>query len=139
MGAENVLDDGAHLGQCEPAMLTFGSFALPEGVRQRGQDHVAVPPGQRSPFEMIECQVVLEFLILLLDGRPALMRQLREGPQRGGRRQMDDVVLGARLAPRSRSANSPTLGAKRRSRQSWAGVTLSARRDACREGFPPLR
>ena len=43
------------------------------------------------------------------------------------------------VAPRSRSHNSQTSGASRRSRQSWAGVTRTAANRARHGGLVPLR
>ena len=53
--------------------------------------------------------------------------------------QIDQVCLDSRRAPRSRSKSSQTSGARRRSRQSWAGVTRSAAKWAAHGRFVPLR
>ena len=49
------------------------AFALQPGVREGSEHDVALPAGQGAPFEVIEAEFVLQFLILLLD-RPPLMR-----------------------------------------------------------------
>ena len=55
---------------------------------------MVMPSGKRSAFEMVEAELGLEVLILLLD-RPALMRESYDLRQRGGRRQVDEIELGA--------------------------------------------
>ncbi len=69
--------------------VTAPTFVLQPGVRERGQDDMAMPAGKRAAFEMIESEFVLQFLILLFD-RPALMRQPDQGAQRRGGRQRDE-------------------------------------------------
>ena len=115
------------------------AFALQPGVRERGEDHVALPPRQGAAFEVVEAEFVLELLILLLD-RPALMRQAHQRAQRGGGGQVDQIVLGrGRSSPSARSQSSQTSGASRRSRQSCAGVTRVAQKRARQAGCVPLR
>jgi hypothetical protein len=74
---------------------------------------------------MIEAQFVFELLVLLLD-RPALMRGLHQVRERGRGRQVDQIVLGARirLGP-SRSLPMP-------------GVCYSALRRLPRRDLHPL-
>ena len=80
-----------------------------QAVRERGEDDVALPPGQGAPFEVIEAEFVLQLLILLLD-RPALMRQPHQRAQRRGRGQVDEIVLGAVARPERAFAEQPDLG-----------------------------
>ena len=72
MGRQHFLDNGAHAWQGERGLPTSSSFVLEKAVRECGQDNVALPAGQRPAFEVVEANLVLEFLILLLDG-PSLM------------------------------------------------------------------
>lgn len=74
------------------------AFALQPGVREGGEDDVALPPGQGAPFEVIEAEFVLQLLLLLLD-RPALVRQPYPCAQRRRRGQVDEIVLGPVARP----------------------------------------
>ena len=98
---QDFLEDGADARQREVARRAALPFDLQEGVGHGDEGGVPLPAGQRAPFEVIEAEFVLEFLILLFD-RPALMRQAHERPQRRRRGQMHQVVLG----PRRRAAIS---------------------------------
>ena len=77
-------------GNVRDAPRSAHPFPLNVGVRDGGQDDVMLPPGVAAPFEMIQPEFALEFLILLFD-RPPLMRQRDEGPQRRGGGQMNEA------------------------------------------------
>jgi hypothetical protein len=94
MGREDLGDDGAHDRQRRLVGAASLPLALEPRVRERGEDDVALPARERAPFEVIEAEFVLEFLILLLDG-PPLMREPDRPAQRRGRRQVDQAVFGA--------------------------------------------
>jgi hypothetical protein len=95
MRGENLRDHGARDGQGRQTRATAAALVLQPGVCEGRQHDVLLPSGERATFEVVESELVFEFLILLLD-RPPLVRQLDERFQRGGRRQVDQVVLGAR-------------------------------------------
>jgi hypothetical protein len=49
MGRQNILHDGADLGERQRGASSRAAFALEEAVGQRDQDDVALPAGQRAP------------------------------------------------------------------------------------------
>src|SRR5262245_36577670 len=102
MSGENLLNDGAYDRQSRRVRTRSFALLLQPRVGQRGQHHVAVPSEIAAALEMIEPELVLQFLILLFDG-PPLMRQTDERFQRCRRRERDEVVL------RSRSGAEPAL------------------------------
>ena len=67
------------------------------------------PSRATCALEMIQPDLVLEFLILLLD-RPALMGELHQGAQRGGRGQVHQVELRARRRTEIAFAQQPDFG-----------------------------
>ena len=98
MGGQDLLNHGADAWQRELGLAAAPPFVLEKAVRDRRQDDVALPPVQAPAFEVVETDLVLEFLVLLLDG-PALMGEADERAQRGGGRQIHEVVLGTRRGP----------------------------------------
>ena len=100
------------VGRCGAAAV---AFALQPGVRERGEDDVALPAGKRAAFEVIEAEFVLQFLILLLD-RPALMR--RAAPACAATRsagRCDQIAPWSAASRRGRvRSSSQTSGASRR-------------------------
>ena len=89
---------------------------------------MAVPAREAASLEVIEPDLVFEFLVLLLD-RPALMREADQRAQRDVGGQVHQVVLGARRrAARSRSHSNQTSGASRRCRASRARASRGRRR-----------
>src|SRR5688572_24976570 len=81
------------------------SQAYARAVRTTWRCH----PGRERPLEMIEAEFVLQLLILLLD-RPALVREAHQRAQGRGRRQVDEVVLGAIARAETAFAEEPDLG-----------------------------
>lgn len=67
MRGEYFLDDGAYFGQRQLRLTTAAPFALKKAVSDRRQDHVTFPAWEGASFEVIQPDLVLEFLILLLD------------------------------------------------------------------------
>ena len=67
------------------------------------------PAGEGATFEVIQPDLVLEFLILLLDG-PALMGEAHEHAQRCGRRQVHQAVLRPRVGAEVAFAQQPDCG-----------------------------
>src|SRR5206468_7456387 len=61
------------------------------------------------PLEMIEPELGFQVLVLLLDC-PALMRESNQLPKRRGRRQIHEVILGARRAAHVAFAQEPHFG-----------------------------
>ena len=53
-----------------------------------------MPAGKGAPLEVIEPELVLQFLVLLLD-RPAVMGQAHQGAQGRGGRQRDEIRFDA--------------------------------------------
>ena len=109
MGGEDLGDHGAHERQRRQVGAPSLAFALQPGVREGGEDDVALPSGQGASLEMIEAEFVLQFLILLLD-RPALVREAHQRAQRRGRRQVDEIVLGPIARAEGAFAEEPDLG-----------------------------
>src|SRR3546814_3337728 len=94
MRGEYLLNDGSHARKREMRLTPSPTFALEKAVGDRRQDHVALPARKAAAFEMIEPDLVLEFLVLLLDG-PPLMRETNQRAQRGGGREVYQVVADA--------------------------------------------
>ena len=67
-----------------------------------------VPAGERA-FEVVEAEFGLQLLVLLLD-RPPVMGDAHDHLERGGHRQVHQVVLGARRGPEVALAEQPDLG-----------------------------
>src|SRR4029450_11739573 len=109
MRRENLGNYRARDGQGRQARTTASALVLQPGIREGRQHDVLLPSGQGATFEVIESQFVLELLVLLLD-RPALVRELNERFHGGGRRQIDQVVLGARGRPQIALAEQPDFG-----------------------------
>jgi hypothetical protein len=76
VGGQDLGDHRAHERQRRQVGAPSLAFALEPGVREGGENDVALPPGKGASLEMIETEFVLQLLILLLD-RPALVRELR--------------------------------------------------------------
>ena len=87
---------------------------------------------------MVEPEFALEFLVLLFE-RPALMDQAHERAQGGGRGQIDEVVLDARLGSGLPFAEQPDLGGEAPRVPPMGGVTRTAAKRPPRVGFEPLR
>ena len=109
MRGEHFLDDGAHLRQCQRRLPSSPPFGLEKTVGDGREDDMALPARQAAAFEVIESELVLEFLVLLFD-RPALMRQLDQGAQRRGGRQIHQVVADAVAARQFPFAEQPDFG-----------------------------
>src|SRR3954452_16267921 len=62
MGGQDFLDDGAHTRQRQMRLTPSTAFALEKAVGESRQDHMALPAGQAAPFEVIEPDLVFEFL-----------------------------------------------------------------------------
>ena len=100
---------------------------------------VALPPRQAAAFEVIEPDLVFEFLVLLLD-RPPLMRQADQRAQRGGGRADPPSSSGRGRRPPVPVRRATRLRARAvGSRQSCAGVTRTAQKRARHGRFVPLR
>ena len=84
-------------------------LGLQEVVGDRRQDYVVVPAGERAAFEVVEAEFGLQLLVLLLD-RPPVMGDAHDHLERGGHRQVHQVVLGARRGPEVALAEQPDLG-----------------------------
>ena len=82
-------------------------FVLQKAVRNGGQDDMPLPPGEGPSLEVIEADLVLEFLVLLFDG-PALMGQGDQRPERRRGGQIHQVI-----AERGRHAPIPVRRAAR--------------------------
>ena len=67
----------ARTGKGQPGRAAAHALALDIRMRDGGQHDVVMPSGIRPPFEVIEAELGLEFLVLLFD-RPALMGQADE-------------------------------------------------------------
>lgn len=89
---EHLLHDGAHRRKRQSGRAAAHPLALDVGVGDRREHDMRLPPRGRPPFEVIESQLGLEFLIRLFD-RPSLMRQFDEAPQPRARREVDQGVL----------------------------------------------
>ena len=89
---EDFLHDGAHGRKRQTGGTAAHPLALDVSVGDRREHDMMLPSRVRSPFEVIESQLGLEFLILLFD-RPSLMRQFDEAPQPRAQREMDQVVF----------------------------------------------
>jgi hypothetical protein len=89
---EDFLHDRAHGWKRQSGSAAAHALALDVRVGDRREHDVMLPSGVGPPFEVIESQLGLEFLILLFD-RPPLMRQFDETTQRCARREVDQVVL----------------------------------------------
>ena len=94
-----------------------------------GQDDVMRPAGIAASFEMVEPEFALEFLVLLFE-RPALMDQAHERAQGGGRGQIDEVVLDARLGSGLPFAEQPDLGGEAPRVPPMGGGDTHGRRNA---------
>lgn len=68
------------------------AFALQRRVRHGRQGYVTIPAGIGSPDEVVQAEFGLQLGVLLFD-RPALVRQAHQRGERGGNRQMDQVLL----------------------------------------------
>jgi hypothetical protein len=77
VGGEHFLNHGTHAWQRQTRLTTASAFALEETVDDRGQDDVSLPPRQAAPFEVVEPDLVCEFLVLLLDGPSLIFAQGR--------------------------------------------------------------
>ena len=93
-------------GNVSVGLSASAPFVLQKAVGKRRQDDMALPPRQRSSLEVIEADLVLEFLVLLFDG-PALMGQRDQGAQRRRRRQIHQVIAGAVAAGQFPFAEQP--------------------------------
>src|ERR671931_1249962 len=109
VSAEYLGHHRSRLWEREVGLTTAPTFALEKTVGDRRQDDVAFPAGPGAAFEMIQPDLVFEFLILLLD-RPALMCEAREGAERGRRRQVHQVVLRPRRRAEVAFAQQPDFG-----------------------------
>ncbi len=93
----------------EPSDAVALTFALQKRVRQRRECDVTVPAGIGAPDEIVQAEFGLQLGVLLLD-RPALMGQAHECGQRGGDRQIDQVVLRFGGLAEIALAKQPDLG-----------------------------
>ena len=67
MGGGHLLDDGALLRQREVRLPSSAPFVLEKTVGEGRQDDMALPSRQAAAFEVIQSELVLEFLVLLFD------------------------------------------------------------------------
>ena len=75
MRGQHLLNHRAHLRQRQVRLPAPPALVLQEAVRDaRSSTTWRCQPGQAASFEVVEPDLVFEFLILLLD-RPALMRE----------------------------------------------------------------
>ncbi len=84
---QDFLNHGAHLRQRELRLPAAPAFVLQKAVRDGDQHDVTLPSRQAAAFEVVEPDLVFQFLILLLD-RPSLVRELHEGAQGRGHREI---------------------------------------------------
>ena len=87
------------------------AFVLEKAVGDRRQHDVAFPSRQAATFEVIEPNLVLEFLILLLDS-PSLMGEADEGAQRGAGWEIHQVISDAVAVRRFPFAQQPDFGSE---------------------------
>ena len=64
---QHLLNHRAHTRQGELGLSAPSAFVLKKAVGGRRQHDVPLPARQAAPFEVIEPEFVLEFLVLLLD------------------------------------------------------------------------
>src|SRR6266545_8020346 len=72
VGGQHLLDDGSHAWQSQARLSASAAFVLQKAVGDSCQYDVTLPTRQGAAFEVIESDLVFEFLVLLLDG-PTLM------------------------------------------------------------------
>ena len=113
-------------------------FPLEKGVRDGGEHDMMMPSRIRAAFEVVEAEFGLELLILLLD-RPALMREPDQLLHRGGGRQVDEEVFGARRRAQILFAQQPDLGRQSSIAPVVGGVTRTAAKRAAQGRLVPLR
>lgn len=102
-------DHGAHEWKRGEASAPSLAFALEPEYARAVRDDVALPSGKGAPLKIIEAELVLQFLILLLD-RPVLVRESHQPAQRGRRRKVDEMVLGLITRAEGALAEVPDLG-----------------------------
>ena len=106
---QDFLNHGAHPGQRELRLPAPPTFVLQKAVRDGGQHNVALPARQAAAFDVVEPDLVFQFLILLLD-RPPLVRELHESAQGRGHREIHQVVLDPRRRTEIALAQQPHFG-----------------------------
>ena len=60
---QHLLDDGSHAWQRQVRLSASAAFVLQKAVGDGCQDDVTLPPRQSATFEVIESDLVFEFLI----------------------------------------------------------------------------
>ena len=107
---EDFLDEGPDLRKSQPRSGAGPHpFGLQEGIGDRADHQVMLPPRIAPPFEVVEAELRLEILVVLFDGPPVVRQphHLRER-RRGGQR--DEVVFAAASGPEPALAEQPHLG-----------------------------